>query len=61
MIIRIIHGQYSQNNCWSVNHTDLNADKKRMWIPSIGIKSIDTKKMNVSIPFTFPLDDPTKI
>ncbi len=29
---------------------DLNADKKRMWIPSIGIKSIDTKKMNVSVP-----------
>jgi len=29
---------------------DLNADKKRMWIPSIGIKSINTKKMNISIP-----------
>jgi len=29
---------------------DLNADKKRMWIPAIGIKSIDTKIMNVSIP-----------
>ena len=29
---------------------DLNADKKRMWIPAIGIKSIDTKKMNVSVP-----------
>jgi len=29
---------------------DLNADKKRMWIPSIGIKSIDTRIMNVSVP-----------
>jgi len=29
---------------------DLNADKKRMWIPAIGIKSINTKKMNVSVP-----------
>ena len=29
---------------------DLNADKKRMWIPAIGIKSINTKIMNVSIP-----------
>jgi len=29
---------------------DLNADKKRMWIPAIGIKSINTKVMNVSVP-----------
>ena len=29
---------------------DLNADKKRMWIPAIGIKSINTKEMNVSVP-----------
>ena len=29
---------------------DLNADKKRMWIPAIGIKSIDTRIMNVSVP-----------
>ena len=29
---------------------DLNADKKRMWIPSIGIESINMKKMNISVP-----------
>jgi len=42
--------QYLQNDYWSVSHTDLDADKKRLWIPAIGIKSIDTRIMNVSVP-----------
>jgi len=35
---------------YKIIYTGSFPDKKRMWIPAIGIKSIDTRMMNVSVP-----------
>ena len=45
-----LNNSTSLNSEFFAERFELNADKKRMWIPAIGIKSIDTRIMNVSVP-----------